>query len=133
MDLDLVMSELSDALDTIDGLRVAIVGEKPVPPAAYISYPESMDYHGTYGLGQHKMTLQAILIVGRTVDRSTRKALAAYCDSNDTASVKTALESGTYTSCDVVTVTGVDFDVVRLAAIDYMAAIFTVDVSGSGV
>jgi len=126
------MDEISQALDTIDPLRVAVIGEKPLPPAAYVSYPESMDYHGTYGLGQHKMELQVVLIVGRTNDRSTRKNLAAYCDSNDTQSVKTVLESFAWTTCDDVTVTGVDFDVVRLAAIDHMAAIFAVSVSGSG-
>ena len=132
MDLDAVMDELGQALDTIDPLRVAVIGEKPIPPAAYVSYPESMDYHGTYGLGQHKMELQVILIVGRANDRATRKNLAAYCDSNDTQSVKTALESFAYTTCDVVTVSAVDFDVVRLAAIDHMAAIFNIQVSGSG-
>lgn len=126
------MDELGQALALVDGLRVAVVGEKPIPPAAYISYPDAMNYHGTYGLGQQTMELQAVLVVGKTVDRATRKNLGAYCDGNDSGSVKTVLESFDYQTCDSVTVTGVDFDVVRLGAIDYMAAIFAISVSGSG-
>lgn len=132
MDLDLVMDELGQALDTIEGLRVCVVGEKPVPPAAYVSYPESIDYDHTYGRGADTMELQAVVIVGQTVHRSTRKQLAAYCDGNGDQSIKTVLDGFNYQQCDSVTVTSVDFDVVRLGAIDYMAALFAIHVVGSG-
>lgn len=126
------MDELGQALDTIEGLRVAVVGEKPIPPAAYVSYPDSIDYDQTYGRGSDAMDLQAVLIVGQTVHRSTRRQLAAYCDGNGSESVKTVLEGFTYQTCDSVTVPSVDFDVVRLGAIDYMAAMFAIHVVGSG-
>lgn len=132
MDLDAVMDELGQALDTIDGLRVAIVGEKPLPPAAYISYPEGIQYDGTYGRGTDTMDLQAVVIVGQTKAKNTRRLLAAYCDGNDTGSVKTMLEAFDYQTCDSVTVPSVDFDVIRLGAIDYMAAMFAIHVVGSG-
>lgn len=132
MDLDAVMTQIGTALDTISGLRIAVVGEKPVPPAAYVSYPDSITFDQTYGRGQDAMVLQVVLVVGRTVDRATRTALAGYCKGSGSSSVKAAVDGGTYTACDSVTVTGVEFDVVPLGAVDHMAAIFSVSVVGSG-
>ncbi len=132
MDLNAVMQELSDVLEGIDGLRIAVVGEKPVPPAAYVTWPESITYDATYGRGSDVMDLQAVVIVGRTVDRAVRAKLAAFCDGNDTGSVKTVLEDHSYITADSVTVPSVEFDIVRLGAIDYLAAMFAIHVVGSG-
>lgn len=126
------MDELGQALELVDGLHVAVVGEKPVPPAAYISYPESITYDATYGRGTDVMDLQAVVIVGQTKAKNTRRLLAAYCDGNDTGSLKTQLEAFDYQTCDSVTVPSVDFDVIRLGALDYMAALFAIHVVGSG-
>lgn len=126
------MEEVSDRLATIDGLRIAVVGEKPVPPAAYVTYPESITFDGAYGRGQDSMELQIVVIVGNVIARATRTALAAYCEGNGTDSVKSVVDGDDYVSCDSVTVTGVDFDVVRVASIDHMAAMFAVKVVGSG-
>ena len=132
MDLDLVMNELEQALDTIEGLRIATVGQKPTPPMAYISYPDTIDYDQTYGRGSDSMDLQAVIVVGITQARSTRRALAAYCDGGDDQAVKTVLEGFTYATCDSVTVPSVDFDVLRIEAVDYMAAMFAIKVVGRG-
>lgn len=132
MDVELVMDELEQALRTIEGLRVCVVGEHPHPPAAYVSYPESITYDLEYGRGSDEIDLQAVVVIGRTIDRATRKALAAYCDGNGDQSIKTVLEQFDYQECDVVTVPSVEFDVVRLAAIDYMAALFAIKVTGGG-
>lgn len=132
MDVELVMDELEQALGTIEGLRVMVVDQAPVPPAAYVSYPESIAYDNEYGRGSDTMDLQAVLVIGRTNARATRKALAAYCDGNGNQSVKTVLEAFDYQTCDVVTVPSVEFDVVRVGAIDYMAALFAIKVTGSG-
>ncbi len=132
MDLDAVMTEIGEHLD-VTGLRLAVVGEKPVPPAAYVSYPDSIDFDQTYGRGSDSMALQVVVIVGRTAAvRATRTALAAYCAGSGDNSVKEAIEGTPYDSADSVTVSGVEFDVVSLAGIDHMAAIFSVNVVGSG-
>jgi hypothetical protein len=131
MDLDAVMTELGEHLK-VTGLRVAVVGEKPVPPAAYVSYPDSITFDQTYGRGSDSMELQIVVIVGRTVSRSTRTALAAYCAGSGDNSVKEAIEGTDFTSCDSARVTGVEFDVVPVGTVDYMAAIFGVSVLGSG-
>lgn len=132
MDLDTVMTEIGTALDGISGLRIAVAGEKVVPPAAWVRWPGSITFDGTYGRGSDSMELDAVVVVGRTVDRSTRKALAAYCKGSGSSSVKAAVDGGTYTAAHSVTVTGVEFDVVDVAGIDYVAAIFSIDVVGSG-
>lgn len=132
MDLEAVMVELETALDQIDGLRVFTVGDKIVPPAAFITYPAGIDFDQTYGRGSDVMELQAVVVVGRTVARETRAALAAYCAGSGDASVKAALESYSYTEAEVVTVPHVDFDVHTIAGVDYMAAIFTVNIAGQG-
>jgi hypothetical protein len=132
MDLDAVMTEIGEHLD-VTGLRLMVVGEKPVPPAAWVSYPDSIEFDKTYGRGSDSMELQVGVVVGRTaVARATRKAIAAYCAGSGDNSVKEAIEGTPYESCDSVTVTGVEFDVVDLAGVDYMAALFSVSVVGSG-
>jgi hypothetical protein len=48
------------------------------------------------------------------------------------SSVKQVLESGTYTAFDELRVTSVEFDVVSIANTDYLAAMFDLDITGSG-
>lgn len=132
MDLEAVTVELETALGGIASLRVATVGDKVVPPAAFITYPATIEFDATYDRGSDTMELQAVVVVGRTVARETRSALAAYCAGSGAASVKAALESYAYTAAEVVTVSHVDFDVQAVAGVDYMAAIFTINITGQG-
>jgi hypothetical protein len=128
-----VMQQVSDRLDTIVGLRCfAYPPGKVVPPAAVVSYPDKYTFDETYGRGMDRLTLPVVLVVGRPVDRSTRDQIAAYCDGAGASSVKQVLESGTYTAFDAVRVAGVEFDVVAIAAIDYLAATFDLDIAGKG-
>lgn len=132
MDLEAVMGELETALATVDGLRVITVGEKATPPAAFISYPDGIDFDATYDRGSDTMELLAVVVVGRMVARETRKALAAYCAGSGSDSVKAALEAYEYTSAEVVHIPHVDFDVHTVAGVDFMAAVFTIEITGQG-
>lgn len=132
MDTELVMDEVEQALRTVDDLRVMVVGEAPKPPAAYVSYPESINYDNEYGRGSDTMNLQVVVVIGRTNARQTRKDLARFSDGNDTGSIKTALETFTYQQVEVLVVKSVVFDVVRIAAIDYMAGLFNIEATGGG-
>jgi hypothetical protein len=132
VDLEAVMGELEVALATVSGLRVITVGDKATPPAAFITYPDGITFDVTYGRGSDSMELMAVVLVGRTVARETRKALAAYCEGSGSASVKAALEAYTYTSAEVVNIPHVDFDVHTVAGVDYMAAVFTIEITGQG-
>lgn len=134
MDYEALFLELEAALATVPGLagRVATVGEKVTPPSAFIALPEGVDYDGTYRRGEDSTELQAIVVVGRTVARETRAAVLDYVAGAGASSVKTALEAYTYTQADVVHVYHADLEVVTIAAVDYMAAVFSIKITGQG-
>jgi len=133
MDLAAVMDAIGDRLDTIDGLRVHNYPVGSVtPPAAVVSYPEDYTYDGTYGRGMDRMTLPVVLVVGKASERTARDRLAIYVNGSGASSVKAVLESGAYTAFDEVRVMSADFDVVRIAATDYIAAVFDLDIAGQG-
>lgn len=133
MNLANVMQAVSDRLGTIAGLRC--FGYPPgsvTPPAAVVSYPESIKFDETYGRGMDRMTLPVVLVVGKVSDRTARDRLGAYCDGSGASSIKAVLESGTYAAFDTVRVTGVEFDTVSIAATEYVAALFDLDIAGHG-
>jgi hypothetical protein len=70
--------------------------------------------------------------VGKAHDRSTRDRVADYCDGSGAKSIKAVVESGTYTAFDSVRVARVEFDVVTIGGIDYLAALFELDIIGDG-
>ena len=133
MNLADVMDEVAAALGTITGLRVHAHPPGQVhPPAAVVSYPETYTFDGTYGRGMDRLTLPVVVVVGKASDRGARDALAAYADGSGARSVKAVVEAGTYTACDTAVVTGAEFDVVTIGGQDYLAALFTVDITGQG-
>ena len=133
MNLADVMDEVATALEAIDNLRVfPYPPDRVEPPAAVVSWPDTYTYDETYGRGMDRLSLPVVVVVGRVSDRACREELGAYADGSGDRSVKEAVETGTYTACDTVRVESVEFDVVTIAGTDYMAALFTVDVAGSG-
>lgn len=133
MNLADVMDEVATRLDTISGLRVfAYPPDRVEPPSAIVSYPGTYTYDETYGRGMDRMTLPVVVVVGKVSQRSARDALGAYVDGSGASSVKAVLESGTYTELDSLRVMSVEFDVVTIAGTDYVAALFDVDIAGSG-
>jgi hypothetical protein len=133
VNVELVMDEMADRLRTITGLRVH---EWPLgtatPPAAIVAYPSECQYDQTYGNGIEALTISVVVLVGRPSDRSTRTELSAYMRATGASSVKSALESGTPVAFDTIVVTGVVSDIYELAAVSYLAAIFTCELFGPG-
>ncbi|HZO69208.1 MAG TPA: hypothetical protein VFB74_29815 [Kribbellaceae bacterium] len=133
MDLAAVMDAVSARLDTITGLRCFAYPPPTLsPPAAVVSYPEALVFDATYGRGMDRMSLPVVVVVGKPSDRTARNALAAYCAGSGASSVKAVLESGTYSAFHTVRVEDIEFDVVTISGVDYMAALFTLDIAGSG-
>lgn len=134
LNLNTVMDEVAERLDMISGLRVfAYPPPKVTPPAAIVSYPGQITFDATYGRGMDRIPdLSVVIVEGRPTDRGVRERIAAYAAGAGSRSVKAVLESGTYTALDTIRVTGCEFDVVTIAAVDYIAAVFTVDISGRG-
>lgn len=134
MNLKDVMDQVGDALESITDLNVfRFPPYSLTPPAVVVSYPEQYNYDSTYGRGMDRIPdLQVVVVEGRPTDHSTRDRLAAYADGSGPRSIKQAIEAGTYTACDSVRVVSVLFDPVDIGGTTYMAALFEVDIAGSG-
>lgn len=133
MNLADVMDELGTALETIDGLRVfPYFADRIVPPAAVLAWPDPITYDETLGRGSDHITLPLFVMVGRFDARTTRDRLAQYLAGNGDASVKAAIESGTYTALDSVRVASVTVDSYTSAGVELLGAEFSLDIVGRG-
>lgn len=103
-------------------------------PAAVFTLPDSIDFHQAYGVGASKLTDAAVLVLVRDTNRrESFKTLAGYVAATGAGSVKAALEGyAAGATWDALTVTSVDFDVVTMAGADYLAALFHLDIFGTG-
>lgn len=133
MDLDAVAGELGDVLKAI-GLNVPEWGVQRVhPPFALVPLPDRITFDAGYQRGADRIEDWPLLVLlPNPTKPETRRAIAEYADGSGPKSVKAAIEARTYTSCDSVTATSVEFDVVSYAATDYLAAMFHLDIMGKG-
>lgn len=138
MNLASIMDAVATRLDTIEGLRVFAY-----PPAtvqggggafAVVSYPEKINYDQTYGRGLTMVSgLEVVVAVGKPTDRTARDRATRYVSDQDPTSVKVALEAAPAPATwDDLRVVSCDFDVVTIAGIDYLAALFSIDVTCRG-
>jgi hypothetical protein len=135
VDLEDVAEEIRGALVVIAGLRTPPWGVAKVqPPAAVVALPERVVFDETYGRGKDRYPdLPLVVLVGAPEARASRKALAAYADGSGPRSVKAVLEAHLWTTCEVLTVTSVDFDAgATFAGTPLLAAIFHLDIIGRG-
>jgi len=133
MNLADVMDEVGDLIDTIQGLRVFRHPPSTVtPPAAIVTYPETYTYDETFGRGSDRMDLRVVLLVGKVSDRSARDRIGAYVDGSGPRSIKAVLEADEYTAFDSARVRDVEFDIVAMARVEYLAATLTIDIIGPG-
>ena len=101
-------------------------------PAAIVTYPDNYTYDRTYGRGMDQMTGEVVVAVGRPTERQSRDRLTKYVDGAGPESVKALLDGTDYASCDTVRVSSATFDVVVIGGVDYLAAIFSIDIAGRG-
>lgn len=131
-----VMAEIAVRLRTIPSVTGRTYDWPPgsiTPPAAVVSYPAPGTYDISYQRGADRTAGEVLVLIGRPTDKATRDAVTGYIDGAGTESVKAAVDGdGTYTSCDSVTVTGWDVDVVEIGGTPYLAAMFTLDIVGRG-
>lgn len=134
MDLGAVMDEVGDRLDTITGLRVYRYPPDNVqPPAAIVSYPETITYDETMRRGMDRYTNHTVaVLVGKVSDRATRDNISVYADGAGDRSIKALLDGTGYETCDSVRVTSADFDIVTIASVDYLGVMFNLDIAGPG-
>jgi hypothetical protein len=136
MDIYAVKDELATVLKTITGLRAYAWAQGAVSaPAALPGWPDRVEYVGTYGRGQsHVPDLPLLVLVGKASERVAAKRLGEYVAESGAKSIPLKLESraGSWTTCDVVTVSWVGFPAVAVAGVDYLAAEFHLDIIGKG-
>lgn len=136
MDLEAVRVELVTVVDAIPGLRAYAWAPGVVsPPAAFPLLPDMINYGQTYGRGKtHIPDLPLVVVVGRASERAASKLIAAYAAESGPSSVPAAIEAreGMWTSCDTVTVTSCGFPTVSIAAVEYLAAEFHLNIVGKG-
>jgi hypothetical protein len=103
-------------------------------PAAIVTYPEDYTFDATYGRGMDRMTGEVVVVVGRPHERQSRDLLTKYVNGSGPESVKALLDGGqgTYSSCDSVRVAKAEFDVVMIGGVEYLGAVFSVDIAGKG-
>lgn len=139
MDIAAVMDEIAGKLrvaPSLAGRTFAYPPGKINPPAAVVTYPTNMVFDRTYGRGVDEMTGVVVVLVGRPTDPATRDLLARYLNGSGPESVKALLDgdsdTNAYVSCDGVRVTGWETDVHTIGDIDYLAAVFQLEIAGPG-
>lgn len=132
-----VMDELAVRLRVAPSLAGRTYEYPPatlVPPAAIVSYPTEGTFDATYGRGVDTMSGVVLVVAGRPTDRTTRDVITRYVDGAGPESVKALLDGDDddYASCDGVRVAGWDIDVYTIGGIDYLTAVFSLDIVGPG-
>lgn len=128
-----VMDDIGNQLDTISGINVLPYEADDIDvPCALVSLPPEINYLATYRRGMDRMTIMVTILVSLVDDRVRRQEIAPFADGAGSQSIKQVLESGTYTAFDVIAVRKGEFDVIDIGGIEYLGAVFTVDIAGPG-
>jgi len=127
------MDEIASTVGTISGLRTTGYGAPTItPPAAWCEWPDTLDFDVAMARGGDRITLPLRVAVGAIDARSSTDELAAYVDGSGPRSIKAVIQAHTPVSYGSARVTGVEFGVVVIASVDYLAATFFIDIIGTG-
>lgn len=128
-----LMDEIGTALEALDGLRVhPYWADSITPPSATVGWPDPLTYDAAYQRGGDRLTLPLWVLVGRADARTSRDRMAKYLNGTGPDSVKVAVDGGTYTACDSVTVTEATVGAITVGGTEYLGATFQVDIFGQG-
>lgn len=134
VNLKLVMEEIADKLKQLTGINVfSYPVDSVTPPAGILSYPDSIDYDVTYQSGESTFTnLPVYMVTDRSDSESARNKVSVWTDPHSMQSVKAYLDRETYSFCEDVQVVNATFDVMSIAGVDYLVAVFSLNVTGEG-
>lgn len=125
-----VLDGLGARLATISGLRVKdYLADAVAPPTAVVAI-EAIAYDATMARGLDGGTFLVHVLVAKASDRAARDNLDGYLASSGAKSVKAAIEADPTlgAAAQSTRVQSAAVSVMTVAAIDYLAATFTVDV-----
>lgn len=130
MQLGPLMDEVAVCMRQVSGLHVfAWPTGRVTPPAAVVNYPTSISYQ--VDRASYRISLPLVLAFGRPTDPGTRDVLAAYVNGSGPSSVRRLVDDYAWTSCDSVTAKEADIDIVTVANVEYLAAVFGLDIIGA--
>jgi hypothetical protein len=136
MNLAAITDELARDLGSVEGLQGRAFGYPPnalVPPAAVVGWPDEINYDLAMGRGAWSVKFPLLIVVGKSDVRSARDAISGYLDSSGPSSVRTALDRGSaHSAYDSVLVLPSHVGPVTIAGIEYLAALWDVEVVGGG-
>lgn len=136
MDMSACMDELARDLGSVEGLQGRAFGYPPnalIPPAAVVGWPDEIDYDLAMARGAWSAKFPLLIVVGKSDVRSARDAISAYTNDKGPSSVRTALDrGGAHSAYDVIRVSPPHVGPVTIAGIDYLAALWDVEVVGGG-
>ena len=132
------ISELRDGiaanLATIAGLRTsATIPDNPNPPIAIVQL-NRVQYHQDFQRGMTEYNFAVQVVVGRVDERTSQRALDAYCSSTGSSSIILAVESNRTLSgkaFDAVVTEMTNYGSVLISDVTYLAAEFNVRVLAS--
>jgi hypothetical protein len=133
-----VMDEIGTALRAIAGLRVFPYNTNSINgsvPAAIVALPDEIEYDATMARGSDSTNLDVYVMVAAVDKRTGRDLLAAYLDGSGARSVKAKVDSSAtvvYTTCDVVRVAKASVEMITSGGVDYLGAVFTLEITGKG-
>ena len=130
-----VMDEVAAVAATVPSLAgrtYAWPAEEVSPPAAMVTYPAELDPLVAFQRGTDRWTAGLVVVVGRVWDRSTRDQMAGYVSGDGAESVIAALFAHDWQECAYCVPVRVTFDAIQIAGVEYMAALFELDIAGNG-
>lgn len=133
MILSRVMDEIGDVADTIDGLHVyRYPADEITPPAAMVTYPEAIEFDAAFQRGTDQWTGGLLVAGGRVWDRAARDQMSRYVSGDGAESIKAAFYAHDWQSCAYVRPVRATFDAIQVAGVEYIAALFELQIAGNG-
>ena len=130
MNLAAVMDALASAVESA-GVTDRVFPYPPAavaPPCAVVGYPTTIDFDLTFQDGADECTIPLYLVAGKVSERTARDVLAGYI--SGAKAVKAAIEADTTlgAAAHSVRVTSMRILSVTVSQLDYLAALFDVEV-----
>lgn len=134
MNLADVMDEIGDVADTIAGLRVyRWPADEITAPAAMVTYPEAIEFDAAFQRGTDRWAGPGLLVAtGRLYDRSARDQISRYVSGDGPESIVAAFYAHDWQTCAYARPVRATFDAIQVAGVEYLAALFELDIAGNG-
>jgi hypothetical protein len=125
-----IAAEISTALDTIAGLRIAVPGQSVVVPGAIVGMPTDAKIVSQGSSPLWRLEWPVWVLVGQSESRLVMDRLAEWLQTSGGTSIAAVLHGYAWTSCHYVRVVSAAAETVTLMGIDYAAAAYTLDIAG---